>query len=58
MGYKAPAVHRQGTYTTDCDCKHNQFRNFREAKQHAADCVATRKILYGYERRVVWERQS
>ncbi len=59
MGYKAPAVHRTGAYSTDCKCKHNHFAQFREARMHCDACFSSLHVIY-HERaggdRVVYDK--
>jgi hypothetical protein len=46
MGYKAPAIHRPGTYTTDCKCKDNGFADYRDAVRHVETCTEAMRIYY------------
>jgi len=46
MGYKAPAVHRAGTYKSDCDCVRGGFRDYKSAKLHVLGCPKASKIFY------------
>lgn len=46
MGYKAPAIHRVGTYSTDCNCKVKYFAKFREARRHCDECNDALNVFY------------
>lgn len=46
MGYRAPAIHRVGTYSTDCKCKTHYFAKFREAKAHCDGCPDASLVYY------------